>query len=274
MFKKSATVVACTLALLAASPPGVAADDGALASVDPATGTLAGFTYGEDEANSYYTWSGGIPWMWFFSTQHIGVGPAPMAGVPFYLHAHTAVIAPHTVTGNVLMTIHQDAGGLPLRYAPSAAMPMRCTRTQFDPIQASTEIPCPSVNLESGKYVVSNLEPLVPGFALDIEFPVVVDAPTTGTAAMTAMWATTDVSLNNNNVLATVPVTISANPNPTTPTLKTKRLPKKLRKAKRVHSTTPKVCKVKKSKVVFTKSKVCKLVGKKNGRTVRAKVRY
>ena len=154
-------------------------------------------------------------WIWFFSSQHIGVPPAPVAGVPFYLHAHTAVIAPHDVTGNVLMTIDQDAGGLPLRW-PSAATPMRCSLSQFDPVQSTTPIPCPDVSLASGSYVVSSLEALVPGFALDIEFPVVVDGPTSGTAAMTAMWATTDVGLSNNNVLATVPVTVAANPNPPT----------------------------------------------------------
>ena len=127
--------------------------------------------------------------------------------------------------------------------------------------------------------MVSNLEPLVPGYGLDIEFAVVVDSPTSGTAAMTAMWATTDVTLNNNNVVATVPVTVAPNPNPPVtptnqPTLKTKKPPKKMRTAKRVHSTTPRTYSVVKKKVVFHKRKVCKLAGTKHGHKVRAKVRY
>ncbi|MEZ5185005.1 MAG: hypothetical protein R2720_04615 [Candidatus Nanopelagicales bacterium] len=279
MFTKSAIVASCALALLAPAPAVWAGSDSTAttSSVDPATGKIAGYTYGKSEVNSYPTWSGGFIWTWFFSSQHIGYGPGtPVAGVPFYLHAHTSVIAPHSVTGNVLVTIDQDAGGLPLRYAPSASMPTRCSRTQFDPVQASVEIPCPaSVKVENGQFVVSNLEPLVPGFGLDIEFPVVVDNATSGTAAMTAMWATTDVSLSNDNVLATVPVTVAVNPNPpTNPVLKTKSLPKKMRKAKKVHSTTPKTCTVKKKKVVFHKHKVCKVVGKKNGHKVEAKVRF
>jgi hypothetical protein len=274
MLRKSLVAFASAATLLAAVPA-VWAD-----TVNPDTGKIDGYTYGEDETNSYPAWSGGTVWIWFFSSQHIGVSHSPVAGVPFYLHAHTAVIAPHAVTGNVVMTIDQDAGGLPLRYSPSAAMPMRCFRTQFDPVQASVEIPCPAtIGVESGSFVLSNLEPLVPGFGLDIEFPVVVDNPTSGTAAMTAMWATTDVSLNNSNVLATVPVTVAPNPNPPVtptnqPTLKTKRLPKRMRTAKRVHATTPRTCSVVKKKVVFHKRKVCKLVGRKHGHKVRAKVRY
>lgn len=101
------------------------------------------------------------------------------------------------------------------------------------------------------------------------------DDPTTGTAAMTAMWATTDVTLNNNNVLATVPITVVAGPAPTpttNPTQTTRPLPKRLRKAKKVHSLTPAVCKVKERKVVVLKSGVCKLKGKKNGHKVIVKV--
>ncbi|MCB9430121.1 MAG: hypothetical protein H6524_15080 [Actinobacteria bacterium] len=268
MFGKSLIVAASLLALFA---PSAQAD-----TVNPDTGKIDGYTYGTSEVNSYTAWSGGMLWIWFFSSQHIGVSPAPVAGVPFYLHAHTAVVAPHSVTGNVLMTIDRDAGGLPLRYAPTSTMPMRCYRTQFDPIISSTEIACPTVREESGSYVVSKLEPLVPGFGIDILLPVVVDNATSGTAATTAMWATTDVTLNNNNVLATVPVTVAANPNPPTnqPTLKTKKLPSKLRKAKKVHTVTPKTCSVTKKKVIFHKHKVCKLVGKKHGHKVKAKLRY
>lgn len=262
MHGKALAVAVFGLVLLA--PPAAAADT---VPVDPATGKIAGFTYGEDESNSYVSWSGGSLWTWFFSTQHIGHSSSPVAGQPFYLHAHSGVIAPHSVTGNVLLTIDQDAGGLPLRYTPSASMPMLCTRTQFDPVQSVTAIECPSVKAESGQLVVSKLEPLVPGFALDIEIPVVTDNPTTGTAAMTAMWATTDVTLNNNNVLATVPITVAAGPAQTT-----KPLPKRLRKAKKVHSLTPAVCKVKDRKVVVLKSGVCKLKGKKNGHKVIVKV--
>lgn len=275
MYGKALAVAVCGLALLA--PPAAAADT---VPVDPATGKISGFTYGQDASNSYTSWSGGFLWTWFFSTQHIGYSPGPVAGQPFYLHAHSAVVAPHAVTGNVLLTIDQDAGGLPLRYAPSASMPMRCSRTQFDPVQSVTAIECPAVKAESGQLVVSKLEPLVPGFALDIEIPVVTDNPTSGTAAMTAMWATTDVTLNNNNVLATVPVTVAPGPTPTptptptNPTPTTKSLPKKLRKAKKVHSLTPGVCKVSKRKVVVFKSGLCKLKGVKNGHKVLVKVHY
>ena len=260
MFGKSLIVAASTLALLA---PAAQAD-----TVNPDTGKIDGYTYGESPYNTYYYWG----WLYSFSNQHIGVSPAPVAGVPFYLHAHAAIVGPD-LTGNLLLTIDQDAGGLPLRYAPNSAMPMRCFRTQFDPIISSTEIACPAtVGVENGSYVVSKLEPLVAGFGLDVLFPVVVDNPASGTAAMTAMWATTDVTLSNNNVLATVPVTVAANPNP--PTLKTKKLPSKLRKAKKVHSVTPKTCSVTKKKVVFHRHKVCKLVGRKHGHKVRAKLRY
>lgn len=278
MFLKAATVAASTLALLAPAPAALALDDHHTASaIDPATGKIPGYIYGETESNSYPGWLGSTPWLWTFSMQHIGYGPSPVAGVPFYLHTNTSIVSPDA-TGNVLMTIDQDAGGLPLRYAPTESMPIRCTRTQFDPDYpvVSVEIPCRStIDVESGSFVVSKLEPLVPGFALDVEFPVVVDAPTSGTAAMTAMWATTDVNLSNNNVLATVPVTVAVNPNPpVTPTKTTKPLPKKLRKAKKVHSTTPKTCTVKKKRVVVKKQGVCKLVGKKNGHKVRVKIRY
>ncbi len=258
MYAKSLAVAVCGLALMA---PGPAAADAV--PVDPATGKIAGFTYGEDESNSYVSWSGGFLWTWFFSSQHIGVGPSPRAGVPFYLHAHTSVIAPHDVTGNVLLTVDQDAGGLPLRYAPSASMPLRCSRSQFDPVQSVTAIECPTVTQESGQFVVSKLEPLVPGFAVDIEIPVVADSPTSGTAAMTAMWATMDVTLSNNNVLATVPVTVGAAPTPPVTQPVIKPLPKKLRKFTKVRSLTPKVCKVQKRKVVVLKSGVCKLKGGK-----------
>lgn len=276
MYAKSLAVAVCGLALMA--PSAAAAD---AVPVDPETGKIAGFTYGKYEVNSYVSWSGGFLWTWFFSSQHIGFGPGtPQAGVPFYVHAHTGVIAPHDVTGNVLLTVDQDAGGLPLRYAPSASMPMRCSLSQFDPVQSVTAIECPTVKQESGQFVVSKLEPLVPGFAVDIEIPVVADSPTSGTAAMTAMWATTDVTLSNNNVLATVPVTVGAappstppppvNPNPPVNQPVTKPLPKKLRKYKKVRSLTPSVCKVKKRKVVVLKSGLCKLKG---GKRV-VKVRY
>ena len=251
MFGKSLIIAASSLALLA---PAAQAD-----TVNPDTGKIDGYTYGESAYNTYYYWG----WLYSFSSQHIGVSPAPVAGVPFYLHAHAAIVGPD-LTGNLLLTIDQDAGGLPLRYAPTSAMPMRCFRTQFDPIGSSVEIACPTtIGVESGSYVVSQLEPLVAGFGLDVLFPVIVDNPTSGTAAMTAMWATTDVTLSNNNVLATVPVTIAPNPNPTAPPPKTRSLPKKLRKYKKVKSLTPKVCKVKKRKVIVLKSGMCKLKGGK-----------
>jgi len=255
MYAKSLAAAVCGVALLA---PGPAVAD--TVPVDPETGKISGFTYGQDAYNSYVSWSG---WIYSFSAQHIGYGPGtPQAAVPFYLHVHSAVIAP-TATGNVLLTVDADAGGLPLRLAPSAAMPMRCSRSQFDPVQAVVEIECPTVKQESGQFVVSKLEPLVPGFAVDIELPVVVDTPTSGTAAMTAMWATEDVGLSNDNVLATVAVTVGAAPPNPKPLIKP--LPKKLRKFKKVRSLTPSVCKVKKRKVVWLKSGTCKLKG---GKTV------
>jgi hypothetical protein len=238
--------------------------------VDTETGKVAGFTYREAAYNSYVSWSG---WIYSFSTRHIGYGPGtPQAGVPFCAHAHTAVIAP-AATGSVLLTVDQDAGGLPRRYAPSASMPMPCSLSQFDPVQSVTAIECPTAKQESGQFVVSRLEPLVPGFAVDIQLPVVADSPTTGTAAVTAMWVSQDVTLSNNNVLATVPVTVGAAPPGTQPPPNTqpppvtqpvtKPLPKKLREYTKVCSLTPSVCKVKKRKVVVLKSGLCKLKGGK-----------
>ncbi len=233
--------------------------------INPEDGKIAGFTYGEDAYNSYTSWSGGMIWIWQFSAQHIGYQGAPAAGVPFYLHAHTAVIAPHSVTGNVLITIDQDAGGMPLRYSPSAAMPTRCYLTQFDPVVGVSDRPCrANITVESGQFVVSNLEPLVPGFGFDVLLPVVSDQ-TTGTAAMTAMWASEDVGLNIDNVMASVPVTVGAS---------TWTMPKKLRSYSKVKSLTPTVCAVQKHKVVVKKSGLCKLKGTKKGKSKIVKVRY
>ena len=245
--------------------------------INPEDGKIAGFTYGADAYNSYTSWSGGMIWIWQFSAQHIGYQGAPAAGVPFYLHAHSAVIAPHAVTGNVLITIDQDAGGLPLRYSPSAAMPARCYLTQFDPVVGVSDRPCrANITVESGQFVVSNLEPLVPGFAFDVELPVVADTATSGTAAMTAMWASEDVGLNIDNVMASVPVTVGVNPNPPNPpaTTTTKPLPKALRSYPKVKTLTPKVCKVQSRKVVVTKSGLCKLKGTKGKKHKVVKVRF
>ena len=236
---------------------------------DPATGKIAGYTYGEDAYNSYTAWSGGMPWVLaVLGSNTSGSAPAPRPGAAFYLHAHTAIIAPHAVTGNVLVTIDQDAGGLPLRVAPTAAMPLACSRTQFDPVVGTTSVPCrATVSLESGQYVVSNLEPLVPGFAFDVLVPVVVDSAATGTAAMTAMWASPDVTLSINNVMASVPVrcpgTRRRHPRTTPHDGVTKPLPKKLRKYKKVRSLTPAVCTVVNRRVVIHTHGMCKLKARK-----------
>ena len=249
------TVIAlATAALMMSAAPAVAAD------VDPTTGKIPGYTYGEEAYNSYTAWSGSMIWIWQFSAQHIGVSPTPVAGQPFYVHAHTAVIAPHSVTGNVLLTIDQDAGGLPLRYDPS--LPTICTRGQFDPIVATTAIPCTTVRAESEQWVVSNLEPVVPGFGIDVQVPFVVDSATSGTAAMTAMWATTDVSLKTPNVLATVPVTVGAAPVQPQPPV-ARPVPKTLRKYKKIRSLSPGVCTVKARTVTKVANGSCVLKGSK-----------
>lgn len=266
MVGKLAFALVVSVALLAGGAPALGD------TPDPATGKIAGYTYGADAYNSYTAWSGGMPRIWQFSTQHIGVAPGAQAGSAFYLHAHTAVIAPHAVTGNVLITIDQDAGGLPLRVAPTASMPLTCSRTQFDPVVGTTSVPCrATVSLESGQYVVSNLEPLVPGFAFDVLVPVVADSAASGTAAMTAMWASPDVSLNINYVMASVPVTVASAPvtpppTPTTtptPQVVTKPLPKKLRTFKKVRSLTPAVCTVVNHRVVIHTHGMCKLKARK-----------
>jgi hypothetical protein len=261
VFAKSLAVAVCGVALMA--PPAMADVPG---PIDPETGKIAGFTYGEEASTTYPGWMGTMPWTWTFSMQHIGYGPAaPVAGVPFYLHANAAIVSPDAV-GDLMITIDQDAGGLPLRYAPSSAMPIKCYYTQFDTVMKVSETPCrDSITVESGQILVSKLEPLSPGFGLSVLLPVVVDRATTGNAAMTAMWAAPQVRLATPNVLATVPVTVAVNPNPppvTNPVV-TKPLPKKLRKYTKVRSLTPKVCKVKNRKVVVLKSGVCKLKGGK-----------
>ena len=254
MHAKSLAVAVCGVALMA---PGPAAAE-VPGPIDPETGKIAGFTYGEEASNTYPGWLGTLPWTWTFSMQHIGYGPsAPVAGVPFYLHANTSIVSPDAV-GDVMVTLDEDAGGLPVRYAPTASMPIKCYYTQFDTVMKVSETPCrSSVTVESGQILVSNLEPLSPGFGLSVLVPVVVDTGSTGTAAMTAMWAAPQVRLSTANVLATVPVSVAPAPTVTKP------LPKKLRKYTKIRSLTPKVCKVKSRKVVVLKHGTCKLKGGK-----------
>lgn len=245
--------VAITALALLAPTPALAEAPG---PIEPETGKIAGFTYGLEASNSYSGWMGSWPWIWTFSMEHIGYQGTPVAGRPFYLHAHTAIVSPDAV-GDVMVTIDEDAGGLPLRYAPSAAMPARCYYVQFDPAQQVSETPCrDAITVESGQILVSKLEPLSPGFGFSVLVPVVTGAPTSGTAAMTAMWATPQVTLTNPNLLATVPLTVAPTP--------TRALPKALRKYPKVRSLTPSVCKVKNRRVLVLNSGVCKLkAGKK-----------
>ncbi|MCU0296260.1 MAG: hypothetical protein MUD05_09440 [Candidatus Nanopelagicales bacterium] len=245
------------IAALAIAPVGVPGP------INPEDGKIAGFVYGEEASNSYPGWLGTFPSTWTYSQQHIGYPGTATAGKQFYLHANTALVSPDAV-GDVMVTIDEDAGGLPLRYAPTADMPIKCYYTQFDTVMKVSETPCrSSVVVESGQILVSKLEPLSPGFGFSVLVPVVTDKATSGTAAMTAMWAAPQVHLATPNVLATVPVTVAANPDPPAPTTITKPLPKKLRKYPKVKSLTPKVCKVKNRKVVVLKSGVCKLKGGK-----------
>ncbi len=248
MYAKCAVAV---LALTLVASPAVAAVPG---PIDPEDGKIAGFTYGDEAYNSYL---GSGWWIWTFSAQHIGVQAGPVAGKPFYLHANASVVSPDAV-GSVMIAIDQDAGGLPLRYAPSASMPLKCYYTQFDPVMSVSETPCrSSVVVESGQILVTKLEPLSPGFGLSVLVPVVADSASSGTAAMTAMWAAPQVSLNTDNVLATVPVTVAKAP------VVTKPIPKSLRNYGKVKSLTPAVCTVKKHKVVFKSAGVCKVRGTK-----------
>ena len=240
--------VAAALALAPAAAPG---------PINPEDGKIAGFVYGEEQYNSYPGWLGTIPWTWTFSQQHIGYPGSATAGKPFYLHANTALVSPDAV-GDVMVTIDEDAGGLPLRYAPTADMPIKCYYTQFDTVMNVSETPCrSSVVVESGQILVSRVEPLSPGFGLSVLVPVVTDKATSGTAAMTAMWAAPQVRLGTPNVLATVAVSVAPAPTVTKP------LPKKLRKYPKVRTLTPAVCKVKNRKVVVLKSGLCKLKGGK-----------
>ncbi len=252
MYAEFAVIAALTLAPAAAPGP-----------ISPEDGKIAGFSYGEEAYNTYPGWLGSFPWTWNFSQQHIGYPGTAQAGQPFYLHANTALVSPDAV-GDVMITIDEDAG-MPLRYAPSAEMPLKCYYTQFDTVMNISETACrSSVTVESGQILVTKLEPLSPGFGLSVLVPVVTDKATTGTAAMTAMWAAPQVRLSTPNVLATVPVTVVPAPTVTKP------LPKKLRKYKTVKSLTPKVCTVKNRKVVVRKSGLCKL---KAGKVV-VKKRY
>ena len=158
---------------------------------------------------------GGMIWIWFFASQHIGVSPAPVAGVPFYLHAHTAVIAPRRR--------HRERARdhRPGRRRSAVAVCAECGHAdalQPQPVRPGAVDRRSLPRCQPGKRQLrreltgSTGSRVRPGHRV----PVVVDSPTSGTAAMTAMWATTDVGLSNNNVLATVPVTVAANPNPPT----------------------------------------------------------
>jgi hypothetical protein len=263
-------------------PPGpaVAVDHGVLAAGVPIVdenGEIPGFTYGKNVSNDYNYWSGGFLWRYTFAMHHIGFSPAtPKAGTPFYLHAHVAVVAAHDRTGNVLIAIDQDAGGLPIRLAASSAMPLRCSRSQFYPEpRPPVEIPCrTTVSVESGYFVVSRLEPLVPGLQLEIEVPVVVDHATSGTAAMQVMWASQYLP-DPRTVYPSVPITVAAKP-----VAGTYKVPKKLRNYAKVRSLTPSVCKVKtvgaKRVVKVSKHGLCKLRGTKSpgGRTKTVRIRY
>lgn len=262
MFARIAAAVVA-LAVFAPAAPVIAAVPG---PINPDDGKIAGFTYGAEEANTYPGWMGSFPWQWTFSQEHLGYGGTPMAGVPFYLHAHAAIVSPDAV-GDLVITIDQDAG-VPLRYAPSADMPAKCYYVQFGDVKSVSETPCrDAIVVESGQILVSRLEPLSPGFGLSVLLPVVADSAGSGAAAMTAMWAAPDVRLSVPNVLASVPLTVAANPNPP---VTTRSLPKALRKYPKVKSLTPKVCAVKHHKVVVKKSGLCKLKG---GRKI-VKVRY
>ena len=259
--------LATCAALMIAGPASAAAPG----PIDPENGTISGFTYGPRAHNSYTSWNGGFPQLWIFSNEQIGYQGTPVAGRPFYLHARADLVTPHAATGNVLITIDQDAGGLPLRYTPSEGMPLKCTLTQFDPIVASADRACRSnVTTESGQFIVSNVEPLAPGLSFNVEVPVTVDSPTSGNAAMTAMWAS-DVALSNYNVVAVVPLTVAASPSPA-PVIR--KLPKSLRKYPKVKSLTPSVCKVAQRKVTVLRPGLCKLKGTKRGTSKVVKIRY
>lgn len=246
MYPEIAAILALTMA--PATVPG---------PINPEDGKIAGFTYGQEASNTYPGWLGTFPWTWTFSMQHIGYPGNAVAGTPFYLHANSSIVSPDAV-GDLMVTIDEDAGGLPLRYAPTAEMPARCYYTQFDTVMRVSETPCrSSIVVESGQILVSKLEPLSPGFGFSVLVPVATDKATSGTAAMTATWATPQVTLSTLKVLATVPVTVAPAPTVTKP------LPKKLRKFTKIRSLTPKVCTVKNRKVVVKKSGLCKLKGGK-----------
>ena len=185
-----------------------------------------------------------------------------MAGVPFYLHAHTAVIAPHDVTGNVLMTIDQTPEVC--RCGMCRVRPRRCVAASASSTGAVDHAD-PLPRCQPGKRQLRRelTGSTGSGFALDIEFPVVVDSPTSGTAAMTAMWATTDVGLSNNNVLATVPGDGRGESQPADEPDREPDQPHEpdghqettveAAEGEEGSPTTPKVCKVHKSTVVFKK---------------------
>ena len=228
MFLKSATVAASTiLAVLIPAPGALASDD--YRAVDPESGRIASFTYGESKGNWYHT-GGYFPTVWPYSCNKLGAGPNPTAGVPFYLHARSRVILDpnERVAATVQFAIDQNAGGLTLRYAPSATMPMQCSRTQYRLPEAPVEIACPAVSVENGQFIVSKAEPSTRTTRWML-FPVVVDKAASGTAAMTARWVTGDVTLSVENVEPRSRWTIAANPKPT---VTTKPVPKKLRKHK------------------------------------------
>jgi hypothetical protein len=247
MYAECAVIAALTLAPAAAPGP-----------INPEDGKIAGFTYGEEAYNTYPGWLGSFPWTWNFSQQHIGYPGTAQAGQPFYLHANTALVSPDAV-GDVMITIDEDAG-MPLRYAPSAEMPLKCYYTQFDTVMNVSETACRgSVTVESGQILVTKLEPISPqasGSACSL--PVVTDQG--------RHRHRRDDRHVGRSAGAPQQLRTSSRPSPSrshaAPTV-TKPLPKKLRKYKTVKSLTPKVCTVKNRKVVVKKSGLCKLKGGK-----------
>lgn len=229
----------------------------------------------------------------------------PKVGERFYLHAYTGVIYPFTLNDSYKMSLLLPEG---LQVDIRTPNDVQCaiTDTSFnqvrlmgpsecqDPVRVGVYDEFPPVYLTEGE-VANFFIPVVATrtFNQNAEIGLVADLMTNPAAVLPDPLYATNKKLVVDPAPAGVPQAPapggtggsggngspgSGSPGAEAPTqTATIALPAKLRGAKAVRATTPKVCKVtgkgKKTKVVKVKAGKCKLVGTKKGKKVKVTVR-